>query len=243
MEKYIQIKDKIIPIVIRSYKTSKTIKLFFKKNILNVTKPTRCNYKEIEKIIRTNEEKLYNQYIKQCIIEDSDIKRWKTGEKISYKGNDFNIIRREEDVNSFKIYLEEKDKILNIVIPKGVDEENIKKVIDNMIKKIFKNNTKIMLEERIPYWSKITNIKYNTFKVRDTVSKYGSCVPKTKVLHFSSRLIMLPENVIDAIIVHELCHIIHGNHSKDFYNLLETYIPNYNEIRKWLKQNNNIIKM
>ena len=48
---------------------------------------------------------------------------------------------------------------------------------------------------------------------------------------------MLPQEKIDAIIVHELCHIIHKNHSKDFYGLLKRYIPNYEEIDKWLKNN------
>ena len=75
----------------------------------------------------------------------------------------------------------------------------------------------------------------------DAISKFGSCVPSTKRLHFSSRLIMLPEDKVDAVIVHELCHIIHPNHSKDFYNLVKKYIPNYEEIDKWLKQNGNLI--
>ena len=52
---------------------------------------------------------------------------------------------------------------------------------------------------------------------------------------------MLPEKAIDAVIVHELCHIIHPNHSKNFYELVEKYIPNYKEIDKYLKRNNKLI--
>ena len=52
---------------------------------------------------------------------------------------------------------------------------------------------------------------------------------------------MLKEEAIDAIIVHELCHIVHPNHSKYFYNLVETYIPNYKEIDKYLKENSKLI--
>lgn len=47
---------------------------------------------------------------------------------------------------------------------------------------------------------------------------------------------MLPENAIDAVIVHELCHIVHPNHSKQFYNLVKKYIPDYEEIDKYLKK-------
>ena len=81
--------------------------------------------------------------------------------------------------------------------------------------------------------------KYNTVKVGDTTSQYGSCSPSKKALHFSNRLIMLPEDKIDAIIVHELSHMTHANHSPQFYNLVQKYIPNYFEIDKWLKENVN----
>lgn len=52
---------------------------------------------------------------------------------------------------------------------------------------------------------------------------------------------MLPEYVIDAIIVHELCHLKYKNHSKEFYELVSKYIPNYKDIDKWLKINGKII--
>ena len=72
-------------------------------------------------------------------------------------------------------------------------------------------------------------------------ANYGSCIPSKKILHFSNRLIMLPEDKVDAIIVHELCHIIHSNHNKEFYELVKKYIPNYDEIDKWLKENSKMI--
>ena len=91
------------------------------------------------------------------------------------------------------------------------------------------------------YWSKITQIDYNEVKVRDAITRYGSCMPTKKNLYFSSRLIMLPENIIDAIIVHELCHMRYKNHNKEFYDLVAKYIPNYKEIDRWLKKNGKII--
>ena len=52
---------------------------------------------------------------------------------------------------------------------------------------------------------------------------------------------MLPDDKVDAIIVHELCHMKFKYHNKDFYNLVQTYIPDYKEIDEWLKQNGKII--
>ena len=45
---------------------------------------------------------------------------------------------------------------------------------------LFKNNTEVVLQDRLPYWSKITNIEYNSVKVRDAKTKYGSCIPTKK---------------------------------------------------------------
>ena len=81
--------------------------------------------------------------------------------------------------------------------------------------------------------------EYYECKVGDATSKYGSCIPSKKALHFSNRLIMLPEDKIDAIIVHELSHMTYANHSEKFYHLVQEYIPNYFEIDKWLKKHVN----
>ena len=104
-----------------------------------------------------------------------------------------------------------------------------------------KSNTEVLIAERLPYWSKITKIDYNEVKIRDAITRYGSCMPSKKNLNFSSRLIMLPEDKVDAIIVHELCHMKHKYHNKEFYDLVAKYIPNYKEIDEWLKINGKII--
>lgn len=117
-----------------------------------------------------------------------------------------------------------------ITLPESIRQEDAKIYVDKLIKKLLRNNTEAVLAERLPYWSKITQIGYNEVKVRDATTKYGSCMPSKKKLYFSSRLVMLPEDKIEAIIVHELCHMIYKNHSKEFYDLVAKYI--YQIIKK-----------
>jgi len=238
--KYIKIKDKEIPIDIKSYKNSKSVRIFFKGNILTVTKPTRLSIKRVLEIIKLNEEDIYNKYEKIISSEISSIKQWRTGEKIYYKGEEFSIIQKNTVENQISINIDEVLKEIIITVPEG-NVKNLKTYIDKGIKKLFKTNTEALIAKKLPYWSKITGFEYNEVKVRDAITRYGSCMPTKKNLYFSSRLIMLPENVVDAIIVHELCHMKYKYHNKDFYNLVATYIPNYKEIDKWLKVNGKII--
>ena len=237
----LKIKELEIPTEIKNYKTSKSIKIYFKGNVLNITKPTRLSKKRLLQILRNQEDDIYNKYKKILDSEIDSIKQWKTGEKIYYQGEEFSIVRNIIDSKQISILLQPDNKLLLIEVPKDLEQNIIKQTVDKAIKKLFKNNTEVLIAKKLPYWSKITGLKYNEFKIRDATTRYGSCMPSKKNVYFSSRLIMLPEDKVDAIIVHELCHMKFKYHNKDFYNLVQTYIPDYKEIDEWLKQNGKII--
>lgn len=235
IQKYIKIKDIEIPINIKNYKNSKSIKMYFKANVLNITKPTRLSSKRMMEILKSEEDELYNKYKKIMSSEVKSVKQWETGEKFFYKGKEFKIVRKYIDKLEINVILDEEHNQLIIAVPQNIEPNILKKSVDKVIKKILKNNTEILISQRLPYLCKITGFEYNEVKVRDAITRYGSCMPNKRNLYFSSRLIMLPIDKVDAIIVHELCHMKYKYHNNDFYKLVEKYIPNYKEIDKWLK--------
>lgn len=240
-QKYIKIKDKNIPIIIRNYKTSKYLKLYFKANILYVSKPKYISMKKTMDFIQNNKDYIYKKYTELSENKDFRVKKWEDGDTFSYQGERYIVKVNTLEENKIHINFDKNNKNLILSYPKELSEEHRKCYIDKGIKQILKNNTEFILQNKVPYWSRITSIPYSGFKVNDATSKFGSCIPSKKLLHFSSRLIMLPEDKIDAIVVHELCHIVHPNHSKNFYNLVKNYIPDYDEINKWLKVNGKTI--
>ena len=240
MTEYVQIKDAKIPIVIRSYKTSRHLKMYFKADVLYISKPKYVTKKKAIEFVEENKLELYNKYQK-IREQDAGAKYWNTGDTFSLKGEKYTIDAKEIENNKIKVQINNEDKKIYVEYPDGISDEAKKENIDKVFIKLLRNNTEILLEKRVPYWSKITNINYKMFKVNDATSKFGSCIPSKKILHFSSRLIMLPEDIIDGVIVHELCHIVYPNHSKDFYNLVRKYKPNYDEINRWLKKNGKVI--
>lgn len=78
------------------------------------------------------------------------------------------------------------------------------------------------------------NFKFKSIKIGNAKSRWGSCSGKNN-LSFSLRLIMAPIPVVDYVIVHELVHTVHHNHSKSFWNQVSKYCPNYKVERSWLK--------
>lgn len=235
---YVEIKDKKIPTIVRNYKNKNGIKIFFSGNILNISKSKYLSTKKMMKLIIENEEKIYKQYINILSLENKTIKHWNDGEIFLYKGEKFRVRTELTELQRIYVSINEESKEVIIKLPNiKLEDEYIKKTIDKKIKGILKMETELTIIKRLTYWSEKTGIKYKSFKVRDSITKYGSCKPDTKELYFSSRLAMFPQEKTDAIIVHELCHIIYKNHSKDFYKLVKKYIPDYEEIDIWLKNN------
>lgn len=236
-EQNVTIKNIEIPIIIKSYKTSKSVKIFFKNDKITITKPKRFSNKNLIKIIDKNEDFIYTAYLEGIKKNKESTNYFETGETLYYKAEKYEIIREWTTQKNVKIYIEDQTKQIKILVPRILEEKDISVAISKKIKELYKLETAKLIENRLPYWSGITGIKYNTYTVRDSKTRYGSCIPKKKLLHFSSRLVMLEERMIDAIIVHELCHMVYPNHSKDFYNLVEKYIEDYKDISKWLKKN------
>jgi predicted metal-dependent hydrolase len=96
---------------------------------------------------------------------------------------------------------------------------------------------KEIITERADHYRR--QLKFSPVEVRITgaQSRYGSCSADNR-LSFSWRLIMAPYPVIDYVIIHELAHIKHKNHSKRFWGFVEDMVPDYRQHRLWLNENN-----
>ena len=86
------------------------------------------------------------------------------------------------------------------------------------------------------YYARIMGISYGRIAIREQKTRWGSCSSKGN-LNFNWRLILAPEEVLDYVVVHELAHRREMNHSRAFYAVVESVLPDYRRARKWLKEN------
>lgn len=91
-----------------------------------------------------------------------------------------------------------------------------------------------IIAERVAHFAKQFRLEVRNLRITSARTRWGSCSPKG-VLSFSWRLLMTPPEVIDYVIVHELAHTVHHNHSKRFWDLVEKWMPDYRERRKQLR--------
>lgn len=101
-----------------------------------------------------------------------------------------------------------------------------------------------LAKERIPvrvaYFAKIMGVTYGRITIREQKTRWGSCSEKGN-LNFNWQLILMSEDVMDYVIVHELAHRIEMNHSRAFWSVVERVLPDYRERRRRLKEEHVIL--
>lgn len=90
------------------------------------------------------------------------------------------------------------------------------------------------IPERVRYYAPIVGVDYGRITIRNQKTKWGSCSAKGN-LNFNCLLMKAPEEVLDYVVVHELCHRQEMNHSPRFWKLVEQVMPDYKLRRKWLR--------
>jgi len=99
-----------------------------------------------------------------------------------------------------------------------------------------KTQARALIQERIEHFNKTYQHSYNKIFIRNQKTRWGSCSNKGN-LNFNYKILFLPEDLRDYVIVHELCHLKEFNHSQKFWSLVSVAISNPFEIRKELKNN------
>lgn len=129
-----------------------------------------------------------------------------------------------------------KENILQIDGQKPVSFEE-HELLSKAVRKAVKNQYRKTLEQRVHQWNNHLELgAVKSFRLGYTTSRWGSCQHATGKIALSTRLTLCPLWVIDAVIVHELCHLIHNNHSKEFWTLLDEKYPRYREADGWIKE-------
>ncbi len=111
------------------------------------------------------------------------------------------------------------------VFPKGTNKDYLK----------YKDQALALARERIDFFNKFLGFRFNKINIKNQKTRWGSCSKKGN-LNFNYKIVLLPERLVNYIIVHELCHLKEFNHSQKFWNLVASIIPDHSSIRHELKK-------
>jgi len=125
-----------------------------------------------------------------------------------------------------------------LLIPAKFSGEQVLKKVE----KWFRQQAETILTERVRYFSNRLNMQPSAVAINNNKTRWGSCDTRRKI-NLNWRAVMLPPNLFDYIVVHEFCHMLEFNHTKNFWAIVETILPDWRILRKHLKQMNWILML
>lgn len=108
-------------------------------------------------------------------------------------------------------------------------------LIQLALKKFYTQKTKQIVKKRVNHYEKLIGVKAKSITIVDSPKSWGTC-NGLKELTFNYRLSMAPPAVIDYVVIHELCHILHLNHDRSFWRKVGAYDHNYEEKEAYLRR-------
>lgn len=127
------------------------------------------------------------------------------------------------------------EKHLKTLSEKQKALENIEPYSDEEIRSFIKKSKEI-IPNKVEFYADKIGVTYNRITIRCQRTRWGSCSSKGN-LNFNCLLVLLPDEIIDSVIVHELCHRKHMNHSAKFYEEVEKVFSEYRKCHEWLNRN------
>jgi len=208
--------------IIRSKR--KTIALIVENNgSITVRAPMRMLESTIREFVAKHTNWVEKKQAEQRAKVPPQPKQYEPGENFPYLGNEYplEIVRGQPQ----KLVLDDHFLLSESAC------ENAELVFQNW----YRQQARLIIIERVKFFADKYKLQYDQVRITSARTRWGSCSSKG-TLSFSWRLIMTPLDIVDYVIIHELAHTIHHNHSRRFWKTVEKFLPDYKERRKHLKQ-------
>ena len=158
-----------------------------------------------------------------------------TGNEVYFQGQPI-VLACEEKENTKSFTLELVENRFIITMPTNSTQEELKLLFDNF----YKREAIVSISPMVEKWSKKMNLHPSNIGFRRAKRRWGSCSSQNS-LSFNVYLMKLPLSVVEYVVVHELAHIKEKNHSKNFWAVVEEFLPNYKELVKELREFERVI--
>ncbi|MFJ7727377.1 M48 family metallopeptidase [Neobacillus sp. NPDC097160] len=188
-----------------------------------------------ERVLQLVEEKwdLIQQKLNEMMdrLQGPQEKVYEHGEGFLYLGNTYPIqIFQDQNIEQDHVVFEGEKLLLYV---KLLEDEKIKQAL----KRFYYQRCKALVEKSISSHQSNFKTKPRSIRISDSKTTWGTCDSKLQ-LTFNWRLAMAPREVIDYVVIHEMCHMVHLNHDRSFWRLVGKIMPDYIEKENWLALSN-----
>ncbi len=163
-----------------------------------------------------------------------ECRRYDTGQEFLFLGKNFPIYV-EQDPGCLRAKISFDAHGWVITVPHNVSDDQKQEKVKDVLVKWYQQQAREVFGSRVFHFVRLMGLEPMTIEVKSQRAVWGLCRYHEKSIAFNWLLVLAPVHVIDYVIVHELAHLTHPNHSKRFWGMVEQFLPDYQERQDWLK--------
>lgn len=187
--------------------------------------PMRMTKRQIEQLIASHHEWIETTVRrKREFIMTQD---WYYSGRLLFKGKYWNVERKSTSFDNFGIDFSDKGFI--------IVSDGSEKMERQLVANYFRNSAREELSELVKFYAEKLGVEYHKITIRNQATRWGSCSSKGN-LSFNLRIMCAPKEMIEYVVLHEVMHLKHFNHSQAFWSAIEEIMPNYKECVNYFKQ-------
>jgi len=213
----------------------KTIAFKVSEGNATIVVPKTISHQEVVDLVKNKQHWIKEKLEIQQALPKVKPKKFIAGEFFYFLGNSHQLQIKK---GSHPYLLFQKDCF--IVYVRNSETDNTR-VIKPLLKKWYLQQAEEILRAKTAAYAKIIGVKPGKITVKSFKSRWGSCCINGD-LQYNWRIVMAPEEIINYLVVHELCHIMHHNHSPAYWRTVAMFYPEYKESRDWLKKNGRLLE-
>lgn len=200
--------------------------------------PLHMKAKQIQKLAIENQEQIFRVYNKALLKKNKKpIILMKEVKSIPFYGKERLVYIQSTDTRE---HIVDDGVCIEIFIKSN--EVGAFERAGVLLENWYRKRGKDVFHKSAEMYAKLMNTSYQKITIKDQKTRWGSC-SNHKNLNFNWRLLMMPKEVLDYVVVHELAHTLEMNHSKNFWLHVEEIIPDYKKYRKFLKEETSIYRI
>ena len=234
----LRIKDYTIPYEERRSTRFRRITLSILEDRLRISAPENVSAKQLKELLLSKQE-----WILKLWIENQDVLKpqseYHDGQHFLYLGNAVELKIRRHPRKTLLVSLE--GQVLEVYIPQDLSNQAYASNIQVALLSWYKVQARKVLQDKLEFQAKRMQVSFQAFRLKEQKTRWGSCSSKGN-LNINWRTIMAPDAAIDYIIIHELAHLTHLNHLKQFWLRVAEFMPDYEYWKKWFKDHGQELK-
>jgi predicted metal-dependent hydrolase len=169
------------------------------------------------------------------VLHESN-KEFVSGEKYLLRGRRYRLKVSKGETATLKF----RNGRFIATVPEHTPESEYNNLLRPLFLEYYQQKAEQVINERVKRHLKYFDDEPSLIKIQDLRGKWGNC-SKTNQLRFNWRIVMAKTSIIDYVVVHELCHLKHKNHAKEYWESIKTIMPDYEQKKEWLRVNGKVL--